>query len=67
MKFKTKNGSQTNKKYFNKINTNAIFIVTKNQTCKKQNFDTNGFLEDPKLTQKQCDSRQKIQGYKPNN
>ena len=35
--------------------------------AKRLNFDTSGFLEDPKLTRKQRDSRQKIHGDKPNN
>ena len=35
--------------------------------AKRLNFDTSGFLEDPKLTRKQCDSRQKFYGDKPKN
>ena len=34
---------------------------------KRLNFDTSGFLEDPKLTRKQRDSRQKFHGDKPKN
>ena len=34
---------------------------------KDKNFDTSGFLEDPKLTQKQRDSRQQIYSDKPKN
>ena len=35
--------------------------------AKRLNFDTSGFLEDPKLTRKQCDLRQKMYGDKPKN
>ena len=35
--------------------------------AKRLNFDTSGFLEDPKLTRKQRDSRQKFHGDKPKN
>ena len=35
--------------------------------AKRLNFDTSGFLEDPKLTRKQCDSWQNIYGDKPKN
>ena len=35
--------------------------------AKRLNFDTSGFLEDPKLTRKQCDSRQKNYCEKPKN
>ena len=35
--------------------------------AKRLNFDTSGFLEDPKLTRKQRDSRQKNYSDKPKN
>ena len=45
----------------------GIVVVPKCRHDKRLSFDTIGFLEDPKLTRKQRDSRQNIYGDKPKN
>ena len=44
-----------------------ISYLTTYRHDKRLSFDTIGFLEDPKLTRKQRDSRQNIYGDKPKN
>ena len=46
---------------------NVSKIMPQNRHDKRLTFDTSGFLEDPKLTRKQRDSRQKFHGDKPKN
>ena len=48
---------------FNDMVNDSVFC----RHDKRLNFDTSGFLEDPKLTRKQRDSRQKFHGDKPKN
>ena len=45
----------------------CMLVLATSRHDKRLNFDTSGFLEDPKLTRKQRDSRQKFHGDKPKN